>query len=144
MRATRGLAPGGGVTVGIHPRESRTTYPDGQTVAEVATWHALGAGRLPVRDPVGQWWDRTGRRDVLRATRAALTRSLRSGRPPWGELDRAGRAFATAVRAEFQRLRPLAPSTIRGKGHARILYRTGRLWSAIGYRVRRGRGRDPG
>lgn len=144
LRAVRGMRDGG-ISIGIHPREARVAYPGGATVGEVARVHASGGRYLPRRDPIGQWWEREGQREVLRRTRAALTRALRSGRPPWRELERAGAEMVRRARAEFQRLRPLAPATVRRKGSRRILVRTGLLLRSVQYRVRRaGRARPPG
>lgn len=139
IRAVRRTGEGA-LTVGIHPREGRQRYPrTGRTVAEVANFHAVGAGRLPVRDPLATWFDAGGRRKMTQATRRALNRALRSGGSARRDLEAAGQRFVEQIRATAPRLRALAPSTVRAKGHGRILFRTGRLLQAYGFRVNLGR-----
>ncbi len=128
----------GALTVGIHPREGRRRYPSGATVAQVATWHATGAGRLPVRDPLAVWFNGPGRRRMLDATRLALDKMVRTGVSPFQTLDRAGRRFTDQVRNTAATLRPLALSTRQQKNSSRVLFRTGLLLRSYGWRVNLG------
>lgn len=140
LRRARALEGGGQLTVGVHPREGGMHYPEGQTVSQVARLHESGTRHMVARPFLTYWFTRAGgSRRIRDATRRALVGYLDTGADPRRALERAGERYVAQVRATFDLMRPLRLSTIRRKRSSRVLYESGMLWRAVGYRVRVGR-----
>lgn len=132
----RETAAAGGIaaTVGVHEAEGATTYPSGQTVAEVAHLHEYGTRDMPARP-----WLSEGMAvaDVEGASRRAVEGIISGKQTAAQALGKAAESVAVAVREELPDLplAPLAESTVEKKGSATPLVDTGELREAITARV---------
>lgn len=138
MRATRQLQHYRGA-VDLAPGR----YRSGMTVAQVAALHERGTRRMPQRDFMGRWWTRGGKAQLARAQRRAARLLVTARNAPLAErvLAAAGNEAVRDIRAGFQRLAPLAPSTVASKGSRTILIETGLLSRSIRFAPLRGDGR---
>jgi hypothetical protein len=115
----------GAVRVGLRERDARRRYPSGVTVGQVALWQEQGTATAPRRPFLSGYMDLNSRR-IGREVTEALRKNVRRG-----DAERRLGAIADealrGVRAAYWRLRPLAPSTVEGKGSRRPMVDTGLL-----------------
>lgn len=124
----------GQLRLGVFGRAGQRIYPGSSvSVKQVAGWHEGGTRRMPRRPWLSSWWDANAKRLEQEQTRI-LQRNLRRG-----DVTRAyqalGRSSQARIIANFQRLVPLARSTVRTKRSSRILVETGLFRDSIRFRA---------
>lgn len=132
---------GASIVAGI-PRANNGPHSDSTlTIAEVAAVHEFGAPsvRIPERSFI-----RAGVREnlpELRRLQADLIKKVVQKRIGVSTaMNRMGQAMADKIREKLEKgpFTPLAPSTVRGKGHAQpLIGDTHELVDAIGFEVRK-------
>lgn len=133
--SVRGL--GRGVKVKIGVLDSAGTYPDGTSVAAVAATHEYGGGHVPARPFIRPAIDEGEHVFALEAERLAkfvIAGGKLTQRDIGERMGEVGRRLILhkILNGPFT---PLAPSTIRRKGHARPLLETLRLYDSISYEI---------
>lgn len=145
VHATK-LLGGAALRVGIVANQPASS--GSASLLEVASHHEFGAprARIPERSFLRSTIDEQ-RSEIDRRFRAAEASVVRGKATPVNALAKVGSWLVTKVREKIDTgpFAPLAPSTIRRKGHSRPLFETGLLRAAINYRVDmvRTRGRKP-
>jgi hypothetical protein len=122
--------------VGVLGHEAARPHPRsrGLTVAEVADLARRGSRSAPSRDFVSAWYARRGAH-AQRLAVAAIRASLKGGPEARKRVVSVGRQARDEMRAEMGRMAPLAPSTVKRKGSARVLVETGALRRAVSFLV---------
>lgn len=114
----------------------RATYPDGTSVALVATVQEYGAPSrgIPSR-PFFRGMVRTKQGEWPRAVARLLVSNNYDARRT---LEQAGAAIAGQLRQAITTFRgvPLSPATVARKGHAKQLVDTGHMLRSVDYEVR--------
>jgi hypothetical protein len=129
-------APKVRLTVGVHEDDGAATYPDGTSIAEVATYNELGLG-VPRRSFIADWEDENHEQhqaDIRKSAEAVVAGSVKS---PEQAMDRLGLRFVGEVQ---KRIKdgidpPDAPETVKAKGSSTPLIDHGLLWTSIRHKV---------
>lgn len=114
---------------------SAATYPDGTSVAEVAAINEFGA---PSRGQPPRPFFRLMVAEKRESWPAAVAANWKAtGGDVEKTLDRMGQGIKGQLQDSIQSLRdpPLAPSTIKRKGHDKPLIDTGHMLNSVDYRV---------
>lgn len=119
------------ITVGVHAAEGAQTYPDGTTVADVASWNHFGTEHIPARPFVTGWFD-ANQGEIRKQMTAAGERILYGLLPMtafqqlalWAE----GRVKAFLAQGVPP---PDATATAKRKGSSTPLINTGQLRASI-------------
>ncbi|CAI3933441.1 phage virion morphogenesis protein [Commensalibacter communis] len=124
------LKDGFTIKVGI---ASGATYPDGQSVADVAYWNEVGTPNIPARPTFSvvpfKYGDNWGQQleAILKSSGWKIEQSL----------EAFGNIVAGQVKLEINNLLdpPLSPYTIKKKGSSKPLIDTGLLINSVVYQV---------
>lgn len=144
------------ITVGVHAAEGGATHLEGTasntsgqggalSVAEIATIHEFGTGKIPQRSFIRAWADESKASNAQ--TLKAVAEGIVQGKFTLAQgLDRMGLRFVGEIQARIAKGIPpeLAPETIARKGSSKPLINTGQLRSSIRHKVVSGGDGDSG
>ncbi len=120
------------ITIGVHGDEGAADHGDGQTVAQIGSYHEFGTRTIPQRSFIRAWFDenQTFIRDTLQKQFAGVATGKRAAEIA---AERCALAFEGAVKQRIARgiPPPLAPATIARKGSSKQLVDTGQLRNAV-------------
>lgn len=111
-------------------------YPDGQSVAQVASANEFGTSRAPARPFMKQMAENRGKEITEECGRMA--KRLAEGGSAADELSQIGKLAEDLLKEEIRSgsFAPLAPATVARKGSSQPLIDTGRMVDSVTSKVR--------